>query len=323
MSHIFISYSRKDVECVDRIVNRLEAQGLPIWIDKHNIPGGAWWGPSIQEGIRQASVILVVWSENARDSEHVRDEINWALQEKSQKPSRNLQIIPILLEAFSQTPLPDPLTGLNAVDLTNCDSYEQFKQLWRRLSAIDVIHDINRRITAGFEKSTPIKDQPKAQSLSNGLWMSPVMQSVHCMTYLVGRGDISLVEQLADNSKTLQMCFLMKGSEGDTKFLEQVQEFIGEHFLALYVTPRSAGGAFELNNQRPGQWLDVVNTSYDAALHLVGRGGAMLQVFSLAPAVLTFAIGTRFYEYWRIQFFNRAGQSYLMVMDNDDLPFKT
>jgi hypothetical protein len=323
MSHIFISYARKDSACVDQVVNRLEAQGLPVWIDKYNIPGGEWWGPAIQEGVRHAAAILVFWSQNARDSEHVRDEITWALQQKAQNPSRNLQIIPVLLEAFATAPLPDNLKGLSAVDLTDCESYEPFKQLLRRLLAIDTVHEIGRRLTTNFDKSKPLKDLPDAKSIDTNLWIVPVMQSVHSMAYLVGNGDTSLLEHLEHNPKKLQLCFLMKGSLGDNSFLGQVKEFIGDDFLALYITPKPDGGVFELNNQRQGQWLDIVNTSHEVALQVVGRGGARLQLFSLAPAVLTFAMGTRFYEYWHIQFFNRVGQTYLMVIDNRDLPFKT
>jgi len=323
MGHIFVSYARKDSVCVDQLVNRLEAQGLPVWIDKYSIPGGEWWGPSILEGIRNATAILVVWSQNAANSDHVRDEINWALQEKVQNPSRNLQVIPVLLEKFSVVPLPDHLKGLNAVDLTDCDDYQLFKRLLNRLLEIESVHNIKRHLTANFNKSVALKDLPNAKSITANLSIAPVMQSVHCIAYIVGSNDISLAEHLAQNPKTIQMCFLMKGSENDSSFLEQVNGFIGDRFLALYVTPNPQGGAFELNNQRQGQWLDIVNTSYEATLQLVGRGGATLQVFSLAPAVLTFAVGTRFYEYWRLQFFNRVGQSYQMVMDNNDLPFKT
>lgn len=323
MSHIFISYSRKDSVCVDQVINRLEAQGLPIWADKYNIPGGEWWAPAILEGIHHAAVILVFWSQNAKNSEHVQDEITWALQQKAQNPSRNLQIIPVLLESFAIAPLPDNLTGLNAIDLTDYNSYEPFKQLLGRLLAIDAVREIGRRLTTNFDKSKYLKEMTDTKSIGKNLWISPVMQSVHSMAYLVGHGDSSVLEHLEHNPKTLQMCFLMKGSEGDYSFLEQVKEFIGDNFLALYITPKPNSGVFELNNQRQGQWLDIVNTSYEAAVKVVGRGSARLQLFSLAPAVLTFAIGTRFYEYWNVQFFNRVGQTYLMVMDNIDLPFKT
>jgi len=219
-------------------------------------------------------------------------------------------------------PLPENLGGLNAVDLIDCDNYEPFKQLLRRLLAIDAVGKVGRRIQAHFDKSKALKDLPDAKSIGANLWIAPVMQSVHSMAYLVGNGDTSLLEHLKDSPKTLQMCFSVKRSEGDNSFLEQVKEFVGDNFLALYITPKPNAGVFELNNQRQGQWLDIVNTSYEAALQVVGRGGATLQLFSLAPAVLTFAIGTRFYEYWHVQFFNRVGQSYLMVMDNKDLPFK-
>ena len=40
MGHIFISYSRKDIEKTNEIVARLKDSGFEVWIDREGIKGG-------------------------------------------------------------------------------------------------------------------------------------------------------------------------------------------------------------------------------------------------------------------------------------------
>lgn len=322
MSHIFISYSRKDSDCAMRIVRRLEAQGFPVWIDQLSIDGGVWWGPEIQAGIRASAAALVIWSDNAKQSPHVADEIKWLLQHQAQYPQHNFQIIPIFLEPLTTTSLPVELQGISAVDLTDCNSYERFKTVLRRLSAIPAVLSFGRKLSPNFDKSKPLKDHADAQHLTSNICSIPLMQSVLTEVRILGDGNSNIAEHLEKKPATMQMCFYMRGDTQDYGFIQQVREFVGDDFMCLYITPKAYGGKFELNNGRPGQWLDIVNTSYSAASQLLGRGGATLQLFSTAPTVLSFAIGTRFYEFWHIQFFNRADNSYMMVLDNEDLPYK-
>jgi hypothetical protein len=43
MSHIFISYSRKDLTFAQKIVDALAAKDLDTWIDWKSIPKGEDW----------------------------------------------------------------------------------------------------------------------------------------------------------------------------------------------------------------------------------------------------------------------------------------
>ncbi|HEX2171616.1 MAG TPA: toll/interleukin-1 receptor domain-containing protein [Dehalococcoidia bacterium] len=38
----------------------LEAQGIPVWIDRHSIAGGATWSAQIGRGIRGCAVVAVL-----------------------------------------------------------------------------------------------------------------------------------------------------------------------------------------------------------------------------------------------------------------------
>jgi len=43
MSHIFISYARKDIDFAQKIVDALAANNLDTWIDWKSIPKGEDW----------------------------------------------------------------------------------------------------------------------------------------------------------------------------------------------------------------------------------------------------------------------------------------
>ena len=62
MSHIFISYSRKDIDFAGKIVQAL-AEGDPenkldTWIDWKSIPKGEDWEQEIYRGIEEAHALL-------------------------------------------------------------------------------------------------------------------------------------------------------------------------------------------------------------------------------------------------------------------------
>jgi hypothetical protein len=47
VSHVFLSYARRDQVFVDRLIAELERTGLDVWIDRDDIPGGAAWEATI------------------------------------------------------------------------------------------------------------------------------------------------------------------------------------------------------------------------------------------------------------------------------------
>ena len=51
MSHIFISYSRRDVDFAQKIVDELAANKLDTWIDWKSVPKGEDWAQEIYRSI--------------------------------------------------------------------------------------------------------------------------------------------------------------------------------------------------------------------------------------------------------------------------------
>jgi hypothetical protein len=62
VSHIFISYSRKDLAIAEKVINALAEDNFEPWIDWKSIPKGEQFWSEIQQGIEEADVFLFLVS---------------------------------------------------------------------------------------------------------------------------------------------------------------------------------------------------------------------------------------------------------------------
>jgi hypothetical protein len=113
VSHLFISYSRRDSERVTRIANRLKEAGHTVWLDTSTIQGGTLWQGQIVRGIEGADVFVLMLSPAAVKSENVEREVGLAY-------TSSKAIVPVILH---RTDIPARLTyaisGLDVVDISN------------------------------------------------------------------------------------------------------------------------------------------------------------------------------------------------------------
>jgi len=86
---IFISYSRKDQDYVNKLVDALRKQELPWWLD-NKIDYGDQWTREIEENLKKCQVFLLVMSPSSKESDWVQRELTFAQDLK--KP-----IFPLLL----------------------------------------------------------------------------------------------------------------------------------------------------------------------------------------------------------------------------------
>jgi hypothetical protein len=311
MSHIFISYSRQNKDCAYKIQYQLEAQGYTVWIDKDSIPGGEQWGLEIQKGVQNAHAALILWSKEAAESEYVAKEITYALNKRT---TDDILVIPVLLNAFDHAPLRDNLKGLNAIPMQSCNR-QQIQHLIQHLHALPKrqVHTLDHVQTFGDIGTT----------IAGSDWVSvPLIESVHTQAHLIADPHLTKQDVLAQTQPTVQLCLEFRGQPTDYQFIEGVADHVADEeaiFCAIRITPNPINNLYTLDNHSPGQWLDAVNTAYAAVNDTFGRGKATVQVFSLAPAVLTMALGTKFYEYWRLQLYNFIKPGYVCVLDTDNL----
>ncbi len=98
MSHVFVSYSRKDQLVIFALIYALEQQGIRFWIDRSSIEGGAYWDDSVEQAIEDAACVLLAVSSSAVQSANVKDELNKALE--LEKP-----IVPIRINNVPKMPM--------------------------------------------------------------------------------------------------------------------------------------------------------------------------------------------------------------------------
>jgi hypothetical protein len=91
MSHIFISYSRKNIEYAKKLQKALERKKYLVWRDENEILPGDNWLQSIFDGVKKCSLLVVIMTPDSLDSKYVEREI--LVAETLKKPT-----IPLLLE---------------------------------------------------------------------------------------------------------------------------------------------------------------------------------------------------------------------------------
>ncbi len=97
MAHdVFISYSSKDKSVADAVCAYLENSRMRCWIAPRDITPGNKYGQDILDAIRESKVMVVIFSSNANQSEHVSAEIERAM-------NKGIIIIPFRIENVMPT----------------------------------------------------------------------------------------------------------------------------------------------------------------------------------------------------------------------------
>jgi hypothetical protein len=144
VGQIFISYSRKDKEFVDRLVHDVEAGGFDMWVDREDIRGGERWVGVIGRAIKECSSLLLVFSPNSSESRKVAQEL--CLADEYDK-----QIIPLMLQHYEASEdLKLLLTGRQWVDF----EYDYAAGLKNLLAAL------------GGRHTSPPKDEPPKDGIA-------------------------------------------------------------------------------------------------------------------------------------------------------------
>ncbi len=78
MGHIFVSYSRRDQEIVERFVGMMESAGMSVWIDRQKIKPGKLWRTQIVQAIDTCDGFVLLLSTNSATSDNVRRELDLA-----------------------------------------------------------------------------------------------------------------------------------------------------------------------------------------------------------------------------------------------------
>ncbi len=133
MSQVFISYSRKDLEFVDRLANDLTTAGFKVWYDLSGLEAGSQWGNEIQKAIDASQFFLVVLSQNSVKS-------NWVEREFLRASDQGLKIIPILCQKCS---LPLWSLNLHFIDMQGKNYSRKYQELLKLMGVQSTVSEDN------------------------------------------------------------------------------------------------------------------------------------------------------------------------------------
>ncbi len=153
MYDVFISYSRKDTQVIDRIEKEFQKYGIKMFIDRAGIDAGTDWAETIAQALYDSEVILFVWSENSNTSENTANEIALAIDYQK-------TIVPFKIGEFkADFKLSYRLIRFNRIDAL---PYNEGKvvELGQKMAKLLGKHKLSDPVAAPQEDA-PQKDTPK------------------------------------------------------------------------------------------------------------------------------------------------------------------
>lgn len=102
MPQVFISYSEKDSIFAQLAKEKLEAEGIKVWLFEGDLHPGENWREAIDKGIFSSDVLMVILSPESSASSYVTYEWAYAL-------GKGIKIIPIMLKETKAHPRLEPM----------------------------------------------------------------------------------------------------------------------------------------------------------------------------------------------------------------------
>ena len=148
-TEVFISYASKDRKRILDLVDRLESDGVSVWIDQMSIEGATMWSEEIVSAIRNCKVLILAISGNSADSKNVVKEL--ALASEGHK-----NILPVYLESEE---IPESmayqLAGIQRVEFFDGDEEVGQQSVIRALAKLGVtVSEEASAAAAGAPKRT-------------------------------------------------------------------------------------------------------------------------------------------------------------------------
>lgn len=112
MTQVFLSWSDRDRDEMEKIRQSLLRQGLTLWVSKVDIKTGADFQQEINRGIEEADNIVYLISSNSLESVYCQQEIDYACQ-------LHKRIIPLLIKPTPLETIPEELRSLQFINFSD------------------------------------------------------------------------------------------------------------------------------------------------------------------------------------------------------------
>jgi WD40 repeat protein len=117
VAQVFISYSRRDKEFVQKLAASLKAEKREVWLDEDNIEVTAEWLKEIFSNIEAADNFLFVISPDSIASPYARKEIDHAV-------INGKRMVPIYYRAVPDADIPEAVARFQRIDFTGPTDFD-------------------------------------------------------------------------------------------------------------------------------------------------------------------------------------------------------
>jgi hypothetical protein len=117
MANVFISYSHLDNYVAKRLAEFLSDNGHVVWWDER-LFAGEYFSPAIENALKNAAVVIVIWTRNSVDSHWVRAEATHGLDHRKLIPLIIDDVIPPLeFRQIHHITIENPHIGLKQYEM--------------------------------------------------------------------------------------------------------------------------------------------------------------------------------------------------------------
>lgn len=189
---IFISYSRQDIEVVDKICKHLEANGITYFRDIFDIAISNIFPQTLADGILSSKLVLFIASQHSFASNYTSKEVTFAYQ-------NHITILPL---AVDDTPMPTRysfmFSDVQCLSLTNTPIQRLMEDIKKVLSEHNDTNQPAQQIQVA---------QPKMSVAKKGVSLKGIVAIILASIIIVTALGVGAYYFLADKTTTTEITY--------------------------------------------------------------------------------------------------------------------
>lgn len=189
---IFISYSRQDIEVVDKICKHLEANGITYFRDIFDIAISNIFPQTLADGILSSKLVLFIASQHSFASNYTSKEVTFAYQ-------NHITILPL---AVDDTPMPTRysfmFSDVQCLSLTNTPIQRLMEDIKKVLSEHNDTNQPAQQIQVA---------QPKMSVAKKGVSLKGIVAIILATIIIVAALGVGAYYFLADKTTTTEITY--------------------------------------------------------------------------------------------------------------------
>ena len=189
---IFISYSRQDIEVVDKICKHLEANGITYFRDIFDIAISNIFPQTLADGILSSKLVLFIASQHSFASNYTSKEVTFAYQ-------NHITILPL---AVDDTPMPTRysfmFSDVQCLSLTNTPIQRLMEDIKKVLSEHNDTNQPAQQIQVA---------QPKMSVAKKGVSLKGIVAIILASIIIVTALGVGAFYFLADKTTTTEITY--------------------------------------------------------------------------------------------------------------------